>query len=475
MIWPDVQAVAQIAIGRVLNSLPEGLLIALFAWVMLRLLPRQNSGTRFAVWFVALLAVAALPVAGLPPIGGLADGHSLPPAGSMRPLITVSGPSGIILFLAWALAACVALLRLAAGLWRVRALRLSCAAIDGADLDPATKRIIADFSSSRSVTLATSERVSVPAAIGFFKQVIVVPVWALRELTPAELNIVLLHEFAHLRRGDAWTNLLQKIVRAVFLFHPAVWWIENRLSLEREMACDDQVLAEIANPKGYAKCLVAILEKSVARRGWTMAQAAVHRAREASLRLAQILDVTRPQRKHVWKPALCLVGAFSLLCLGVVQRAPRVVAFEPNTPAFPSGKAQPAVLSQSLIPAAGVIPSAKRTVPSSLPKSTPRQADERAAGQLPEHLPEDRIPEDRSPAALVIAARLSTETERSPLDTVTAGTSQRVVPASEMLLIIRTTQQVGPNSWVWSVDVWRLNLVNATQDGAGKAPLAKKT
>src|ERR1700731_3795568 len=125
MMWPQLQTVAQIAIGRVLNSLPEGLLVAPFAGIMLRLLPRQNSGTRFAVWFVALLAVAALPVAGLPPIGGLADGHSLPPAGSMRPLITVSGPSGIILCLAWALAPCVALLRLAAGLWGVRALRLS--------------------------------------------------------------------------------------------------------------------------------------------------------------------------------------------------------------------------------------------------------------------------------------------------------------------------------------------------------------
>jgi beta-lactamase regulating signal transducer with metallopeptidase domain len=482
MIWPHLQTVAQIAIGRVLNSLPEGLLIALFAGAMLRLLPRQNSGTRFAVWFVALLAVAALPVAGLPPIGGLGGGHFLPAAGGMRPLLTVSGRSGLILFLAWALAACVAMLRLATGLWRVRALRLSCVAINGADLDPATKQIIADFSSSRSVTLATSERMSVPAAIGFFKQMIVIPVWALRELTPAELNIVLLHEFAHLRRGDAWTNLLQKIVRAVFLFHPAVWWIEGRLSLEREMACDDQVLAEIANPRSYAKCLIAILEKSVARRGWAMAQAVVHRAREASLRLAQILDVTRPQSKHVWKPALCLIGAFSLVCLGVVSRAPRFVAFEPNTRAFPSGKVQPALVSQSQMSAAAVIPAAMRTIPSSLPERMPRQAAPQAAGHLPEHRPghfarrlPGHLPGDASSAPQVMAARLSTDTGRSPAHTVTAGTNQSTVPASEMLLIIRTTQQVGSNSWIWSVDVWRLNLVNATQDGTGKAPLAKKT
>jgi hypothetical protein len=74
-----------------------------------------------------------------------------------------------------------------------------------------------------------------------------------------------------------------------------------------------------------------------------------------------------------------------------------------------------------------------------------------------------------------MAASLSTDTERSPSDTVTEGSNQSVVPVSEMVLIIRTTQQVGPNSWVWSVDVWRLNLVNATQAGAEKAPLAKKT
>ena len=62
MMSPHFQTIAQIVIGRILNSLPEGLLVALFAWVTLRLLPRQNSGTRFAVWFVALLTLAGLPL-----------------------------------------------------------------------------------------------------------------------------------------------------------------------------------------------------------------------------------------------------------------------------------------------------------------------------------------------------------------------------------------------------------------------------
>src|ERR1035438_162008 len=237
MMWPPLQSVAQVAIGRTLNSLPEGLLIVLFAGGMLRLLPRQNSGTRFAVWFVALLAVAGLPL-----IGGISAGHSSAPAllaGGMRPMITLPGGWGVFLFLAWVLAALVASLHLAIGLWRLQALRRSCVAINGSEFDAAINIALADFASARSVTLATSEHLSVPAAIGIFKPMIVLPAWALRELTPAELNVILLHEYAHLRRGDAWTNLLQKMVRAIFLFHPAVWWIENRLSLEREMACDD--------------------------------------------------------------------------------------------------------------------------------------------------------------------------------------------------------------------------------------------
>ena len=56
-----LQSVAQVSVERVLNSLPEGVLIALSAWLLLRMAGRQNAGTRFAVWLMALLAVAGLP------------------------------------------------------------------------------------------------------------------------------------------------------------------------------------------------------------------------------------------------------------------------------------------------------------------------------------------------------------------------------------------------------------------------------
>ena len=64
MNWLLLQTMAQISVERILNALPAGFLIALFVWGLLRVLRRQNSGTRFAVWFLALLTVAALPVLG---------------------------------------------------------------------------------------------------------------------------------------------------------------------------------------------------------------------------------------------------------------------------------------------------------------------------------------------------------------------------------------------------------------------------
>jgi hypothetical protein len=465
MISPQFQTIAQMVIGRILNSLPEGLLVALFAWVTLRLLPRQNSGTRFAVWFVALLAVAGLPL-----IGGIMGARSLLSAGDKRPLITLPGPWGILLFLVWLLAVCATMLRLAAGLWRLRGLRKSCSALDLAQLAPAIRKTVSDFSSSRSVILATSEKVNVPSALGFFRPMIVIPAWAMRELPPEELNIILLHEFAHLRRWDDWTNLLQKVVRAIFVFHPAIWWIDGRLSLEREMACDDVVLTETANPRGYAKCLITLLEKSVARRGWTMAQAAVHRAREASMRLAQILDANRPQTKRVWMPALSLVSAFSLLCLVIVPRTPRFVAFTPS-PQVVHGDSVPSLaLSRPQFAAPVVIPAALHVGQSSANKKVPRTHARLLAARVVER----QLAENERIAPQVIPALWVPDSHPGPTDAVTVSAKEIIAPG-ETLLVVRTSQRLGQNSWAWSISVWRVTLVNRAQIEAERTPVANNT
>ena len=119
----------------------------------------------------------------------------------------------------------------------------------------------------------------------------------MQELSADELNQIVLHELAHLRRRDDWTNLAQKMVKALFFFHPAVWWIEQKMSLEREMACDDAVMAETASPRAYAECLAHLAEKTLIQRGVALAQAALGRIRQTSLRVAQILDGNRSSQR----------------------------------------------------------------------------------------------------------------------------------------------------------------------------------
>src|ERR1700686_4735819 len=128
MNWLSVQTVAQISVERILNALPEGFLIALFAWALLRVLRRQNSGTRFAVWFLALLTVAALPL--IDSLSGVrsllaTEGSVATPTAIVQPAISMPGSWALILFLLWAVGACIAMLRLGFGLWNLRRLRRS--------------------------------------------------------------------------------------------------------------------------------------------------------------------------------------------------------------------------------------------------------------------------------------------------------------------------------------------------------------
>jgi beta-lactamase regulating signal transducer with metallopeptidase domain len=490
MNWAVLQTVAQISSEHILNALPEGILIALFAWTLLRVLRRQNSGTRFAVWFLALLAVAALPL-----LHGFGEGRALMAArvsshlerGNPQPAVVIPIQWAVLVFGVWALGACGSLLRLASGLWCLRQLRRSCSPIGVEALDPVLRKTVEGISAPRSfasgtVTVAVSESVRVPAAVGFFKRTIILPAWTLRELPAKDLNVILLHEFAHLRRWDDWTNLIQKIVRALFFFHPAVWWIENRLSVEREMACDDAVLAETLNPHGYAHCLVSLLEKSVAHRlgsrPWSMAQAAVHRAREASLRLAQILDKNRPGATRVWKPALAMVGIFSVVSWIALPQVSRFVGFDASA-TDPTAQAYSAALrANSVVPAGS-----SAVVPASL------RLDDSAAMQKVNRVRTRVSPKKQvAPPLRAAAARFNPgRMRRSPQggqivasgfamnsasNTGASGGGEEFVPQFQTLVLIETTQYGNSSAQFWSVQVWHVTLLRAERERMIRVPVA---
>lgn len=347
-----MQYIAQISAARIVDCLLEGTVIAFSAGLVLRTSKRQSSGTRFAVWFSTLMAIAALPLVSTAAWRHEAGART---AAAIRPVVTLPGSWALYLFAAWGILATWCLLRVGVGLWHLRSLRKSCVPVDPSQLDPRLSETLEHNRGNRDVALCMSERVQVPTAVGLVKPLVVIPRWVTEELSPDELNQVVLHELAHLRRWDDWTNLAQQLVKAVFFFHPAVWWVERKISLEREMACDDAVLAATAKPRAYAECLARLAEKTLVRRSLALAQAALGRVRQTSLRVAQILDANCPRdTKNIWRPAVLLVAAFAVAC-GFVSRAPQAIAFEDTpsraTPAFAS-------LGNSAVP---VIPTALKT------------------------------------------------------------------------------------------------------------------
>lgn len=89
---------------------------------------------------------------------------------------------------------------------------------------------------------------------------ILLPPTALSGLSTFELEALLIHELAHIRRYDLLVNLLQRLVEAVLFLHPAVWYVSRRLNVEREHCCDALVLSAGIPPLGYADALVRMAE-----------------------------------------------------------------------------------------------------------------------------------------------------------------------------------------------------------------------
>lgn len=112
----------------------------------------------------------------------------------------------------------------------------------------------------KTVNLLESALVQVPMTIGFLKPVILLPIGALAGLSASQVEMILAHELAHIRRHDYLVNLLQSVVEIVLFFHPAMWWIAARIREEREHCCDDIALQITQDPLTFARTLAAVEE-----------------------------------------------------------------------------------------------------------------------------------------------------------------------------------------------------------------------
>jgi bla regulator protein blaR1 len=454
----NLQSLAQLSAERILNSAAEGMVIALLAWVLLRAIGPRNSGTRFAVWFAALLGIAALPLFG----NWAANGAEL----AKRSEITLPVSWALYIFAAWALVAAVGLLRVGIGFWHLHRLRKSCVPVEVAALDPLLQKTLAEFDSSRAVTLCVSDDLRVPTAIGFTKPLVVIPSWTMRELSILELNPILLHELAHLRRRDDWTNLIQKIVGVLLFFHPAVWWIEKKLALEREMACDDLVLAETqtTSPRAYAECLVSLAEKSFLRRGIALAQAAVDRLRQVSLRVTQILDVNRPRATRVWRPAPFLVGGVSLVCLIALSHAPaRLVSFENGAT---SQSATNSIAARDFEPSQ-MSPMGARVVPAKFRiRAGATEGENSSAPVVAKSAVKDSLKPANKPDFIAVSA--AQRRVKAPMLVRASMAGDGGAPQTLFLVmqteVVQTRQYDASGAVVWDLRVWRVTVVGTVQN-----------
>lgn len=335
----DFYSVATAVSERLLYSAVAGTLLAIAVWLVLQMFPKRDSRTSFVVWFSTLLATAILPLFGLH--SKISGG-----AGASQAVLTVSSSWAWYLFLGWATIAFAGLARVAFATWYVRRLRAEAAAADMQQLNADLRILVEEFQQSRPVDLLVSRTLDVPTAIGFRKAAIILPAWLLESTPAEELKYVLLHELAHLARRDDWTNLAQKVLKAVFFFLPSVWWIERKLSLDREMACDDAVIARSGTPRAYAECLAHVAERSFLRRQLAMAQAAVGRVRQLTMRVARILDPNRPQATQMWKPAIPVVMVLAGLSALPASLTPELVHFADSQPKVQTLSAQSGSVSE---------------------------------------------------------------------------------------------------------------------------------
>lgn len=308
-------------------SIWQGLMLTALAWLALRLAAGLRASTRFTLWFIVFLLVALLPCFALsralfgvypsPPSAGPAAGFSL----------HLNILWAFALEAVWLSASLLSLGRLLASGQQMRSvLRRSTPVLE---LDKEIQSVLARRD-KRAVEVRLSDAVDAPSVIGFFRPAVVIPRSMWSELDTPELKQIILHEVAHLDRGDDWTNLLQKLLRAVCPLNPALFWAERHLCREREQACDDAVLDADVNARAYATCLTKLAQSRLVRHVASLAPGFWQRRSELAGRVENILH-RRRRLAPLLSTGLVAVGlVVSLTGAVMLQRCPGLITFAGN-------------------------------------------------------------------------------------------------------------------------------------------------
>jgi TonB family protein len=262
--------IAQALSAALLHFVWQGLLVAFTLWIALFLLKRRSANARYLATCAALAALAVLPVittvllyrrtAPLSPAigfvssaitaaGGLS--HSAAPRFAWLPLVQAWALP------LWSAGVLVFSIRLAWGCRQVAALRRTGEAPSAA-ISAVAAALCARLGIRRPVEVIMTADSDSPSVVGWLRPAILLPAATLLGLTGQQLEAVLAHEFAHIRRHDYLVNLLQNLVETLLFYHPAVWWTSARMRHERELCCDDIAVHSCGDALCYARALTTL-------------------------------------------------------------------------------------------------------------------------------------------------------------------------------------------------------------------------
>ncbi len=196
------------------------------------------------------------------------------------------------------------LVMLATGLIGIEQLRRSSRLVEVGEL-PRRCRLLADsLGIARRVSIGICDRLAAPLLLGIVRPLILLPPAALSGWSVEQLEMVLLHELAHLRRWDNLVNLLQRVLESLLFFHPVVWWLSGWVRLERELCCDRLVVERLGHPFAYAEMLVALSGSSRPGRGAVLAMA----DRQVMTRIRRLFNLEERSMKLTMPEGLGLLG-----------------------------------------------------------------------------------------------------------------------------------------------------------------------
>jgi beta-lactamase regulating signal transducer with metallopeptidase domain len=255
------------------NWLWQGCAVALAATAILRASRRMSATTRYHLWWVTLAVVLALPLFSLPqPAFSFAQDVLRPPStddpltapgGSWTPasgsLVLPRVPAWMVSLMGfvWFASVMASLSRTCAGLRMLRRTKQTARTFPEAR-EARLRTWLSVRGRGRRATLGVSDSVRAAAVLGFTSPAIVVAPGALGVLKDGELDQIVVHEWAHVQRRDDLARLGQRVIVALAGLHPAVWWIDRQIDVERETACDDWAVNATGSARGLAVSLTKL-------------------------------------------------------------------------------------------------------------------------------------------------------------------------------------------------------------------------